>query len=496
MAYSTDLFHLIQAMTKSEKRYFKLFSSFQSGNKVYISLFNAISKQETYDEEKLKKQLKISAFPTVKTYLYNLILRSLRSQQLNQNINLQLKDMLKDIEILYQKGLYQQCTRLLTKARKVAKQYEKHIYLLELCQYEHLLTSLNLDPFHRKKLIEEGYAEVTAAQAAFNQLSDYRNKVLVVTDYIHSEGRRNKNMSDKKKLESALKPIIDESTPEFLSYKAGILYYNIKELYESNELNYQKAYDSSKKFILHMESNPLLLNQEINNYLVGLNNLMNMQQSLGLFKELKMNLEKLKSLELPSETEKIRAIEYTLPKEVVYYVSIGKYQEGLEQIPSIEKQLRQYEDKMGKPFLLSLYANVVELYIVSDNIRKALQWNNKILNSEEIETYIDYYTNSRLCEIIIHYELSNLEKVDSLIKSYQLLLAKNKGEYQYENCVLRFLKNLINQEEEKELLKSFKSLKEELLELSKDPFERGAFYFFDLIPWLDKKIKKYGNKNK
>ena len=83
MAYSTDLFHLIQAMTKSEKRYFKLFSSFQSGNKVYIRLFNAIVKQENYDEEKLKKQLKISAFPTVKTYLYNLIMRSLRSQQQN-----------------------------------------------------------------------------------------------------------------------------------------------------------------------------------------------------------------------------------------------------------------------------------------------------------------------------------------------------------------------------------------------------------------------------
>ena len=494
MAYSTDLFHLINAMTKSEKRYFKLFSSFQSGSKVYISLFNAISRQEHYDEEKLKKKLKISAFPTVKTYLYNLILRSLRSQQLNQNISLQLKDMLKDVEILYQKGLYQQCTRLLARARKIAKQYEKHIHLLELCQYEHLLTSLNLAPFHSKKLIEKGYSEVTQALAAYDQLSDYRNKVLVMTDYIHSEGRRNKNKADKKKLENALQPIIDGEPPVFLSYKAGILYYNIRELYESNELNYQKAYESSKKYIKHMESNPLLLNQEINNYLVGLNNQMNRQQTLGLFKELKANLEKLKTMELPSETEKIRAIEYTLPKEVAYYVNMGKYQEGLERIPSIEKQLKLYEDKMGKPFLLSLYANIVELYIVSDNVRKALHWNNKILNSEEIETYIDYYTNSRLCEIIIHYELDNLEKVDSLLKSYQLLLAKNKGEYQYEKCMLRFLKNLIKQDDEKELLKSFKSMKEELLELSKDPFEKGAFYFFDLIPWLDKKIKKHSRK--
>jgi hypothetical protein len=56
------------------------------------------------------------------------------------------------------------------------------------------------------------------------------------------------------------------------------------------------------------------------------------------------------------------------------------------------------------------------------------------------------------------------------------------------------LKNLINQQEEREVLKIVKSFKEELLELAKDPLEKGVFYFFDLIPWLDKKIKKYSAK--
>ncbi len=494
MAYSADLFQLINAMTKSEKRYFKLFSSFQSGSKVYITLFNAISKQQEYDEEKLKKQLKISAFATVKSYLYNLILRSLRSQQLNQNVSLQLKDMLKDVEILYQKGLYQQCSRLLAKARKIAKQYEKHIHLLELCQYEHLLTSLNLEPSHRKKLIEKGYKEVEEALSAYSELSDYRNKILVLTDFMHSEGRRNNNPADKKKLTQLLQPVLDSKAETFLSYKSGILFYNIKELYYSNSHDYQKAYEISKKHVAHMESNPFLLSQETNNYLVALNNLMNMQQSLELFEEMKVNLEKLKSLDLNIETERIRAIEYTLPKEMVYYAYTGKLEEGLKQIPAIERQLVQYQDKMGMPFLLSLYANVVELYILSDLFRKALQWNNKILNSEEIETYKDFYSNSRLCEIIIHYELDNIEKVDSLIKSYQLLMQKNKAAYQYENCVLRFLKSFIHLEDNRELVKSFKLLRSELVELAKDPFEREAFYFFDLVPWLDKKIKKHSGK--
>lgn len=493
MAYSNDLFDLIHAMTKSEKRYFKLFSSGQSGDKEYINLFNSISKQEVYDEEILKKQLKISSFPTVKTYLYNLILRSLRSQQLNQNISLQLKDMLKDIEILYQKGLYDQCSRLITKARKVAKQYERHIHLLELCQFEHLITSLNLSPFHRKKLIEEGYSEVRNAIASYTQLSEYRHDILTIADYIHSKGKRNNDSLDKKKLYQALKHIVDDDAPVFLSYKAGILFYNIKGLYLSNESNFQKTYETTKSYIKHMESNPFLLTQEINNYLVGLNNLMNIQQTMSLFEEMMETVKKLKSINVSTETEKIRVVEYTIPKEISYHVAKGTFQDGLELLPGIEKQLAQYENQMGKPFQLSIYTNIVEMCILGESFRKALQWNNRILNSPEIETYSDFYTNARLSEIIIHYELENIEKVDSLMKSFQLLLSK-KPAYKFEIALLRFLKNFIHLEEPKKMLKLLKSFQEELTEIAKDPIEKVAFYFFEMPVWLDLKIKKLSSK--
>ncbi|HET6226088.1 MAG TPA: hypothetical protein VFF27_07395 [Bacteroidia bacterium] len=493
MAYSNDLFDLIHAMTKAEKRYFKLFSSSQSGNKEYINLFNAIAKQENYDEEKIKKQVDINALPTVKNYLYNLILRSLRSQQLNQNISLQLKDALKDVEILYQKGLYEQCSRILTRARKIAKQYEKHIHLLELCQFEHLLTSLSLSPFHRKKLIEKGYSEVRDALEAYKQLSEYRHDILTIADYSHSIGKRN-NAADKKKLQQQLKPILEEEHPVFLSYKAGILFYNIKGLYLANESDLQKTHETMKNYIKHMESNPFLLTEETHNYLVGLNNLMNIQGLLGLQDEIMENCRKLRSIQLTTETERIRVIEYVLPKEVSYHAMNGSYQEGLDLLPDIEKQLEVYDNQMGKPFLLSLYTNIVELCIFAESYRKAIQWNNKILNSQEIETYTEFYSNARLSEIIIHYELNNIEKVDSLLKSFQLLLSKSKMMHQFELLLLRFLKRHIHLEGNKEILKSMKAFREELLELSKKPEEKVTFYFLDLLIWTEKKIKKLSAK--
>ena len=52
---SIKLFHLIKSLTGSEKRYFKLFVK-DTGGKTskYIQLFEAIEKQETFDDEALR----------------------------------------------------------------------------------------------------------------------------------------------------------------------------------------------------------------------------------------------------------------------------------------------------------------------------------------------------------------------------------------------------------------------------------------------------------
>ena len=55
MKPSNELFDLIQSLTKSEKRFFKLHSSLQSGDKNYLRLFDAIDRMKEYDETSLKK---------------------------------------------------------------------------------------------------------------------------------------------------------------------------------------------------------------------------------------------------------------------------------------------------------------------------------------------------------------------------------------------------------------------------------------------------------
>ena len=56
MKPSAELFDLVKSLSKSEKRFFKLSSSLQTGEKNYLQIFDAIEKQPNYDEAALKKQ--------------------------------------------------------------------------------------------------------------------------------------------------------------------------------------------------------------------------------------------------------------------------------------------------------------------------------------------------------------------------------------------------------------------------------------------------------
>ncbi len=83
MKPSNELFDLIKSLTKSEKRFFKLQSALQSGDKNYVRLFDLIDKMSEYDEENVKKTFKgekfIKHLPSEKNHLYKLILKALRS---------------------------------------------------------------------------------------------------------------------------------------------------------------------------------------------------------------------------------------------------------------------------------------------------------------------------------------------------------------------------------------------------------------------------------
>ena len=62
MVKKNELFILIKSLSKSEKRYFRLFCSRESSGSNYTRLFDSIDSQKEYDEKAIKKVFKGEKF--------------------------------------------------------------------------------------------------------------------------------------------------------------------------------------------------------------------------------------------------------------------------------------------------------------------------------------------------------------------------------------------------------------------------------------------------
>ncbi|MGZ4061122.1 MAG: hypothetical protein ACXVPU_18975, partial [Bacteroidia bacterium] len=166
MIASDELHKLIKSLSQSEKRFFKIYASRHIiGDKNnYVSLFDAIAAQKNYDESSVKEKFKnerfTDRFAAVKNYLHQLILKSMRNFHAASTIDIELKEMLIDIDFLYQKGLYKQCQKLHKKAEKLAIEADKKTRLLEILEWKAKLLQVTSrdsmhEHFHKTVFIEE-----------------------------------------------------------------------------------------------------------------------------------------------------------------------------------------------------------------------------------------------------------------------------------------------------------------------------------------------------
>ncbi|MBK8340707.1 MAG: hypothetical protein IPK99_12255 [Flavobacteriales bacterium] len=144
-------------MSPSEKRYFKLHSARHrsTGGGNHDLLFNAIAAMAEYDEAQLLNRFKnrgfAARFPIAKRRLYEAVLNSLAAYHAESSVDARLRRQMHEVEILFQRALYEDADKLLHGAVKLAEQYERPHILVEAQQW-------------KRKLIERSnYAGTTQA---------------------------------------------------------------------------------------------------------------------------------------------------------------------------------------------------------------------------------------------------------------------------------------------------------------------------------------------
>lgn len=143
MKQNSAAFNLIHNLTMSEKRYFKIFSerhTIGEQNK-YVALFDILDRMNQEDDDKIKDYLyKLKINPQFlsadRNYLYHLILKSLNDFHDSKTLNLEIKELLLSIEILFQKGMYAECLKLISRAESQALECENYALMIDILTWK------------------------------------------------------------------------------------------------------------------------------------------------------------------------------------------------------------------------------------------------------------------------------------------------------------------------------------------------------------------------
>jgi hypothetical protein len=489
-----ELAKLIMSLTNSEKRYFKLFTDIQSGEKGYIKLFDAIRKLEDYDEEKIREMLKGEEFlkrlPAVKSYLHTQLLKSLRVLYSGNTINSQLREMLEDVGILYEKRLYKQCGKILNKARELAKANELMWALLEINSWQEKVNSelLPIDRFEKMlEQTEEEDLEMAEVQKNAIRLRHLYNKIKLINRRI----KEARSPEELKQFQTILNDPLLSHIDKALSFEAKQYFYHIHLIYNHAKGDSNACYKIADAQMRLIESFPGKINETPKIYVTALNNVLMCQVMLHNYDNFDSTLHKLRTFPARSMDMEVHRFVNSSIFEMVMYLDRGEFRESAALRTEIMEGISKYHDKINVIEEITLLYNLFYSYFGTDDFSSALGIINKLLNEYSKELRYDIQSAVRILNLVLHYELGNTSLLEYNAVSTYRFLYKSKRLYKLENIVLHFIRKkmpaIYNERQQKE---AFIELREEVRQIVDHPYESKALEYFDYISWLDSKIDK------
>lgn len=486
------LHELISCLTMSEKRYFKLFASKNntSEKQSYVLLFDALSELKDYDEVRLKQILADKGIVTPylaadKNYLYEVLMKSLRSFHESKSARISIKEDLISVEILFTKGLYRQCLKLLQRARKSAEHFELLPALVEIASWERKIEGHSYD-FER---ITEKFAEINTMLEKLKNLHEYHQLYYKVS-YIQRREWKISNESALQKINDLMKVPLLQDENQAITNLAKIRLYEIKARYYFLTNNVAEEYICNQKIWQMAGNDPTFMHEYPMEYIAIYSRYLALckqiepekfEESLKHFRSLPQQIKCYKS--------EIAAIVFALSysSELVWLIHKTDFEKAYLLLPNIIDGLEQHNSYLKNDIKINLYYKLSYIYFFNKKYEEALKYVNIVLNDYHEENRPDIYRFARLLNLLIHYELGNFRVLQYEIKNTELFFKSRDKLYAAEKIVLKFIKKLSLADKEEKTAELFAQLCEQLNTVLKDTQERRVLNYFNFIKWAQSK---------
>ncbi len=491
MLKSESLIHLINNLTKQEKKEFSLYIS-NKPEKDYIFLFRLIDDKKISDPEELKMSFlaakPASSFNTVVIYLFDLLIDILTRLRTEQDSYYLLFNELLHARVLYEKSMYQECFQVLKKVKEKAVYYENHFALLVAQRLElNYLLTLDFEDMDEQKLLNKQY-KMNNTLKSIRQLNEQSSLYELLKYRMINKGA-SRSLEETQKLDDLVTSEIS------IVASAGVENFEIKknhQLFQANYFitvgDYKAAFNSFVELNKLFEENSHLWNNPPVYYLMTVEGMLESLRIMHNYEGMNYFIEKLTKLSSPSSSFQLNVTYVIFIYRLFSFIDAGDFDKaGIwiaeHQASLIDKMLLLKEQQQAE---MSLY--IALIHLGNGEYRKARKRLSTTIGRGHLYS-LPLFRTIRIVNVMIHYELGDVDYIQSEIRSIKREMSKNKGyNLKVESFLLKFLNYSFADTNRKKRAEIWESMAEEVHALYADKYETQILRKFDFVAWVEAKI--------
>lgn len=491
MLKSESLIQLINNLTKQEKKEFSLYIS-NKPEKDYIFLFRLIDDKKISDPEELKMSFlaakPASSFNTVVIYLFDLLIDILTRLRTEQDSYYLLFNELLHARVLYEKSMYQECFQVLKKVKEKAVYYENHFALLVAQRLElNYLLTLDFEDMDEQKLLNKQY-KMNNTLKSIRQLNE-QSSLYELLKYRMINRGASRSLEETQKLDDLVTSEIS------IVASAGVENFEIKknhQLFQANYFitvgDYKAAFNSFVELNKLFEENSHLWNNPPVYYLMTVEGMLESLRIMHNYEGMNYFIEKLTKLSSPSSSFQLNVTYVIFIYRLFSFIDAGDFDKaGMwiaeHQASLIDKMLLLKEQQQAE---MSLY--IALIHLGNGEYRKARKRLSATIGRGHLYS-LPLFRTIRIVNVMIHYELGDVDYIQSEIRSIKREMSKNKGyNLKVESFLLKFLNYSFADTNRKKRAEIWESMAEEVHALYADKYETQILRKFDFVAWVEAKI--------
>ncbi|QOR75538.1 MAG: hypothetical protein IMW88_09340 [Thermoflavifilum sp.] len=489
------LFQLVKTLTKAEKRYFQLYlkSRKTKDDLLFVKLFEVMDKMSRYDEKQILQKIpaiRKSQLSNLKAHVYKHVLTSLRLLYKQKDPLLELREQFDFARVLFDKGLYQQSLKMLNKVKEQARKRHELLLWQEVLEFEKIIESRHImqDIEHRAARLRDESNQLSRQIANLSYLSNLSLQMYGL--YLRIGHARNEQ--DARMLREFFQAAMQHVDPSRLSLYEQLYYYQTCCWYYYALQDFIHYFRYAQKWVDIFNQHPALLEADMALYLKGMNNLLNAHFYNNYYERYVSDLQTLENVieQYASQFDDntlTSAFAYLYTARINKHFLEGTFTEGLRWVPEIMEGIERFHERLDQHRIMVFYYKIACLYFGSGDNENTIVYLNKIIHLKVGDLHADLQCFARILHLIAHYELENYTLVEYLVKSVYHFIAKNKDLSEVMQEIIRFLRKNVYTHP-RELRQAFVELKDRLLQISTNPYEKRSFLYLDIISWLESKI--------